>query len=120
MAASAWYASFRLTITSPACPDQKDNSVKRNVLIIGAGGVAHVVAHKCAQHNLLLGDIHIASRTPGKCQAIIDSIWDKRSLQGPGVLQEHALDALDVEATSALIRQTRCQIVINVGTLVRQ
>ena len=35
--------------------------MKRNVLIIGAGGVAHVVAHKCAQHNLLLGDIHIAS-----------------------------------------------------------
>ena len=35
--------------------------MKRNVLIIGAGGVAHVVAHKCAQHNLLLGDIHVAS-----------------------------------------------------------
>ena len=90
--------------------------MKRNVLIIGAGGVAHVVAHKCAQHNLLLGDIHIASRTPGKCQAIIDSIRGKRSLQGPGVLHAHALDALDVEATKALIRETRCQIVINVGT----
>jgi saccharopine dehydrogenase-like NADP-dependent oxidoreductase len=90
--------------------------VKRNVLIIGAGGVAHVVGHKCAQHNRLLGDIHIASRTPGKCHAIIDSIRDKRSLQLPGILRAHALDALDVEATKALIRHTRSQIVINVGT----
>ena len=47
--------------------------MKRNVLIIGAGGVAHVVAHKCAQNNALLGHIHIASRTLSKCQAIIDS-----------------------------------------------
>lgn len=90
--------------------------MKRNVLIIGAGGVAHVVGHKCAQHNLLLGDIHIASRTPGKCQAIIDSISDRGSLQGPGVLRAHALDALDVEATKALIHDTHSQIVINVGT----
>jgi len=116
MAASAWCASSPLKTTSPACPDQKENSVKRNVLIIGAGGVAHVVAHKCAQHNLLLGDIHIASRTFAKCQAIIDSIRVRRSLQAPGRLQAHALDALDIEATKRLIRETRSQIVINVGT----
>ena len=30
---------------------------KRNVLIIGAGGVAHVAAHKAAMHNDELGDI---------------------------------------------------------------
>jgi saccharopine dehydrogenase-like NADP-dependent oxidoreductase len=90
--------------------------LKRNVLIIGAGGVAHVVAHKCARHNALLGDIHIASRTPGKCQAIIDSIKRKGGLQSPGRLQTHALDALDVEATASLIRATHSQIVINVGT----
>ena len=58
--------------------------MKRNVLIIGAGGVAHVVAHKCAQNNALLGHIHIASRTLSKCQAIIDSIHTKGSLQQPG------------------------------------
>jgi saccharopine dehydrogenase-like NADP-dependent oxidoreductase len=40
--------------------------MKRNILIIGAGGVAHVVAHKCAQNNARLGDIHIASRTLSK------------------------------------------------------
>ncbi len=90
--------------------------MKRNVLIIGAGGVAHVVAHKCAQNNILLGDIHIASRTREKCQAIIDSIREKDSMQGPGRLQAHALDALDVDATSFLIRATGSKIVINVGS----
>ena len=90
--------------------------MKRDVLIIGAGGVAHVVAHKCAQNNALLGNIHIASRTLGKCQAIIESIRDKGSMQGPGQLKAHALDAMDVEATKFLIRATRSQIVINVGS----
>ena len=90
--------------------------MKRNVLIIGAGGVAHVVAHKCAQNNALLGHIHIASRTLSKCQAIIDSIHTKGSLQQPGQLTAHALDAMDVEATKFLIRATRSQIVINVGS----
>ncbi len=90
--------------------------MKRNVLIIGAGGVAHVVAHKCAQNNAVLGDIHIASRTIAKCHAIIDSIHEKGSLQQPGTLQAHELDALDIEATKFLIRATRSQIVINVGS----
>lgn len=45
--------------------------MKRNVLIIGAGGVAQVVAHKCAQNNDVLGDLHIGSRTVAKCEAII-------------------------------------------------
>lgn len=90
--------------------------MKRNVLIIGAGGVAHVVAHKCVRHNALLGDLHIASRTLDKCQAIIDSIDGRGGLQQPGRLQAHALDALDIEATKQLIRATHSQIVINVGT----
>lgn len=89
--------------------------MKKNVLIIGAGGVAQVVAHKCAQNNDVLGDIHIASRTVAKCRNIIDSIHEKRSLKTDGVLAAHALDALDIEATKTLIRSTRSQIVINVG-----
>jgi saccharopine dehydrogenase-like NADP-dependent oxidoreductase len=90
--------------------------VKKNVLIIGAGGVAQVVAHKAAMHNDVLGDIHIASRTVSKCEAIVASVLEKRSLKMPGVLQAHRLDALDVEATKALIGKTRAQIVINVGS----
>ncbi|WP_373187094.1 saccharopine dehydrogenase family protein [Halopseudomonas sp.] len=90
--------------------------MKKNVLIIGAGGVAQVVAHKCAQHNDVLGNIHIASRTVEKCQQLVDSVKEKGSLKVAGELQAHALDALDVEATKALINKTQSQIVINVGS----
>lgn len=90
--------------------------MKKNVLIIGAGGVAQVVAHKCAQHNDVLGDIHIASRTAEKCQKIIDSIHEKKNLKNAGVLEGHALDATDINATVALIKKTGCEIVINVGS----
>ena len=89
--------------------------MKKNVLIIGAGGVAQVVAHKCAQNNDVLGDIHIASRTVAKCEAIRASVHEKGSLKTPGVLEVHALDAMDIEATKDLIRRTEASIVINVG-----
>ncbi len=90
--------------------------MKKNVLIIGAGGVAQVVAHKCAQNNDVLGDIHIASRTKAKCDKIIASVHEKKAMKQAGVLEGHALDALDIEATKALIQSTNSQIVINVGT----
>lgn len=90
--------------------------MKQNVLIIGAGGVAQVTAHKCAQNNDLLGDIHIASRTVAKCERIIESIREKDSLKVDGVLKAHALNAMDTAAVAALIRETGAQIVINVGS----
>lgn len=89
--------------------------MQRNVLIIGAGGVAHVVAHKCARNNALLGDIHIASRSASKCHAIIESIEHRGALQRPGRLHAHALDAMDIEATKRLIRATQSRIVVNVA-----
>lgn len=90
--------------------------MKKNVLIIGAGGVAQVVAHKCAQNNDVLGDIHIASRTKSKCDDMIASVHEKKSMKVEGVLEAHSLDALDIEATKALIAKTNSQIVINVGS----
>ncbi|QLF71017.1 saccharopine dehydrogenase family protein [Peteryoungia desertarenae] len=90
--------------------------MKKNVLIIGAGGVAQVVAHKCAQNNDVLGDIHIASRTKAKCDAIIASVHEKKAMKQEGVLEAHQLDALDIEATKALIKKLGTEIVINVGT----
>ena len=89
--------------------------MKRNVLIIGAGGVAQVVAHKCAQNNDLLGDIHIASRTVSKCEAIIASIREKGSLKVEGALQAHAVNARDTAEVAGLIRHTGAEIVINVA-----
>ncbi len=90
--------------------------MKKNVLIIGAGGVAQVVAHKCAQNNDILGDLHIASRTVAKCEAIIASVHDKGAMKVPGAFQAHGLDATDTGAVAALIGATGAQIVINVGS----
>ncbi|MBD8064170.1 saccharopine dehydrogenase family protein [Devosia sp. PTR5] len=90
--------------------------MKKNLLIIGAGGVAQVAAYKAAMHNDVLGDIHIASRTLSKCEGIVAGILEKKALKRPGILAAHQLDAMDVEATKALIRRTKSQIVINAGS----
>ena len=44
------------------------------VLIIGAGGVGTVVAHKVAQNADIFTDIMIASRTKEKCDKIVEAI----------------------------------------------
>ncbi|MGO4909729.1 saccharopine dehydrogenase family protein [Pseudorhodobacter sp. W20_MBD10_FR17] len=90
--------------------------MKRNVLIIGAGGVAQVVAHKCAQNNDVLGDLHIASRTVAKCDEIVESVRVKAAMKVPGAFHTYTLDAMDVVAVKTLIAQTGAQIVINVGS----
>lgn len=90
--------------------------MKKNVLIVGAGGVAQVVAHKCAQNNDVLGDLHIASRTKSKCEAIVASVHEKAAMKTDGVFEAHALDATDTQAVAALINGTGAQIVINVGS----
>lgn len=90
--------------------------MKRNVLIIGAGGVAHVVAHKCAQHNDVLGHICIASRTQSKCDLIIESVHRKNNLKDKtNRLYSHQIDAMDISAMIKLIKETKSTIVINVG-----
>lgn len=90
--------------------------MKKNILIIGAGGVARVVAHKCAQNNDIFGEIHIASRTLKKCEAIIASIKEKNAMKEKGIFQSHKLDAMNIEETVKLIEKTKCEIVINVGS----
>jgi saccharopine dehydrogenase-like NADP-dependent oxidoreductase len=84
-------------------------------LIIGAGGVAQVVAHKCARANDVLGDLHIASRTLSKCEAIIASVREKGATKVPGTFDAHAVDAMDTQAVADLIGKTGARIVINVG-----
>lgn len=91
--------------------------MKKNILIIGAGGVANVVAHKCAQHNDVLGDICLASRTQNKCDEIIDSVQRKNNLKDKNKkLYSRQIDAMDISATVKLIEDTQSDIVINVGT----
>ncbi|MFO1422124.1 MAG: saccharopine dehydrogenase family protein [Candidatus Competibacteraceae bacterium] len=90
--------------------------MKRNVLIIGAGGVAHVAAHKAAMNNELLGDICIASRTLSKCDEIIESVKRKGHVQNPAnKLYSRRIDALDILATVKLIKETNSAIVVNLG-----
>jgi saccharopine dehydrogenase-like NADP-dependent oxidoreductase len=90
--------------------------MKKNVLIIGAGGVAHVTAHKCAQNNDLLGDICIASRTIAKCEAVIDSIKKKGHIKDDSKkLYCREIDCLDIPATVKLIKETDSQIVLNLA-----
>ena len=96
--------------------NQQAKPSKKDVLIIGAGGVAQVVAHKCAMHNDILGEIHIASRTKDKCAAIAQSVIEKNSFKLPAVLHTHQVDALDTQALIQLIQETGIQIVINVGS----
>ena len=86
---------------------------KKNVLIIGAGGVAQVTAHKVAQWAAEFGDLHIANRTQAKADAIIESLREKGHDMA---WTSHALDAMDADAVEALIRQVDAGIVINVGT----
>src|SRR3954471_19091366 len=91
--------------------------MKKNVLIIGAGGVAHVAAHKCAQHNDILGDICIASRNVEKCEKIIHSIKRKKNIKDKSKkIYSRKVDAMDVADVAKLIEETKSSIVINLGT----
>ncbi|MEI8350285.1 MAG: saccharopine dehydrogenase family protein [Candidatus Omnitrophota bacterium] len=90
--------------------------MKKNVLIVGAGGVAHVAMHKCAQNNNVLGDICIASRTQSKCDTIIESVRRKNNIKDKTrKLYSRQIDALNIPATIKLIKETASGIVINLG-----
>ncbi len=79
-------------------------------LIIGAGGVANVVVHKCCQNSDVFEEICIASRTQSKCIAIKDSVKDTTTK-----IQTAQVDADKTEEVVALIRQFEPDIVINVA-----
>lgn len=87
--------------------------MKKNVLVLGAGGVAHVTAHKCAEHASVFGKVSIASRTIEKCDQIIASIR-QRKYKNADEIRSYAVNAHDVGAVKALIQETDSQIVINV------
>lgn len=85
----------------------------KNVLIIGAGGVAQVTAHKVAQNAAEFGALHIASRTQSKADEIISSLREKGHTVD---FTSHALDGMDSTAVADLIRKLDIEIVINVGS----
>ncbi|MEO6093301.1 MAG: saccharopine dehydrogenase family protein [Novosphingobium sp.] len=81
------------------------------VLVIGAGGVGSVAVHKMAMNPAIFSDIHLASRTVGKCEAIAASVLERT---GVGV-STCAIDADDVAATTALIERIRPKLVVNLA-----
>jgi len=81
------------------------------VLIIGAGGVGGVVAHKCAKNPDVFGEILLASRTKSRCDAIAASV---KELTGRDIATA-AVDADDVPQTVALIKEFGPELVINVA-----
>jgi len=81
------------------------------VIIIGAGGVGNVVAHKCAQLPEIFDEIILASRTVSKCEAIAKDIEAKQGR----VIRTAAIDADDVPATTALLLAEKPELVINVA-----
>ena len=79
-------------------------------LIIGAGGVASVVAHKCCQNPDVFEEIMIASRTKSKCDAL------KEKLDGGKTKVSTArVDADKVGELVELINGFKPDIVINVA-----
>lgn len=78
------------------------------VLIIGAGGVATVAAHKVAQNADVFTDIMIASRTKSKCDAIVKAI-------GNPAIQTAQVDADDVDQLVRLFESYRPDLVMNLA-----
>ena len=62
------------------------------VLIIGAGGVGNVVAHKCAMNSAIFTDIMLASRTVSKCEKIAADIKEMHGV----TIKTAAVDADNV------------------------
>ena len=78
------------------------------VLIIGAGGVGTVVAHKVAQNPDVFTEIVLASRTKSKCDAIAKAIGSDRIITDQ-------VDADNVNELIKLFNTHKPDIVINVA-----
>jgi len=78
------------------------------VLIIGAGGVGTVVAHKIASAPEVFSEVMLASRTKSKCDAIAATIGGNR-------IRTAQVDADHVPELAALIRSFKPDLVVNVA-----
>lgn len=81
------------------------------VLIIGAGGVGGVVAHKCAAETAVFSEVMLASRTVSKCEKIAAEIRE----MGGRTIQTARVDADNVAELTALLKSYQPRVVINVA-----
>lgn len=79
-------------------------------LIIGAGGVASVVVHKCCQNWTVFEEICIASRTLSKCDTLKEKLKDEKTK-----ISTAQVDADNTDELIALIKTFKPDIVINVA-----
>ncbi|MEA1914872.1 MAG: saccharopine dehydrogenase family protein [Campylobacterota bacterium] len=84
---------------------------KKGVLIIGAGGVGRVVAHKCAMNIDTFECITLASRTLSKCDLLANEI---KKMQGIHI-NTAGVDADNVPALIKLFKNVNPKVVINVA-----
>jgi len=81
------------------------------ILIIGAGGVGRVVAHKCAQLPDVFTDIVLASRTESKCEQIAVEISQRLGRK----ITTAQVDADNVPELVTLLNEVKPALVINVA-----
>jgi saccharopine dehydrogenase (NAD+, L-lysine-forming) len=75
------------------------------VLIIGAGGIGRVVAHKCVKQHEFFESVCLASRTIEECRNIQEAL--------DGGIDITTVDATSVSQVSELIRRRQADIVIH-------
>ena len=81
------------------------------VLIIGAGGVGTVVAHKVAQNPDVFTEIMLASRTKSKCDIIASDVKKRTGV----TIQTAQVDADVVPELVKLFNSFKPELVINVA-----
>ena len=81
------------------------------VLVIGAGGVSSVCVHKMAMNKGIFSDIHLASRTKSKCDAIAASVKERTGID----ISTYEIDAEEVPAMVNLIKKIGPKLVVNLA-----
>ena len=81
------------------------------VLVIGAGGVSSVCVHKMAMNSGIFSEIHLASRTKAKCDAIAASVKERTG----ETVHTYEIDAEEVPALTRLIQQIGPKLVVNLA-----
>ncbi len=90
----------------------------KKVMLIGAGGVAGVVAAKMCQNPETFGELLIASRTEARCVAIKKDIEARPWYAAKGVttkITTAQIDAMDVPRLVALIKSFDPDLVMNIA-----
>jgi saccharopine dehydrogenase (NAD+, L-lysine-forming) len=81
------------------------------VLVIGAGGVSSVAVHKMAMNKEIFSEIHLASRTKSKCDAIAASVKARTGVE----VKTYEIDAEEVRAMVNLIGKVAPKLVVNLA-----